>query len=101
MKFLLAFGLMIAPAYAHDAKSGWSYPFACCSNQDCREVNVPETEVMVSEVQGGFSVNTSGEFIPWDDSRVRPSPDGKYHLCTLNGENGGRTICLFRPDKGY
>ncbi len=36
--------MLTAPAFGHDAKptaalpQGWSYPFACCANYDCKEV---------------------------------------------------------------
>ncbi|RUU57336.1 hypothetical protein EOC99_25430, partial [Mesorhizobium sp. M7A.T.Ca.TU.009.01.1.1] len=37
-----AMAMLTAPAFAHDATptaarpQGWSYPFACCANYDCR-----------------------------------------------------------------
>ncbi|TGQ96309.1 hypothetical protein EN843_35170, partial [Mesorhizobium sp. M4B.F.Ca.ET.200.01.1.1] len=40
--------VLTAPAFAHDAKhtaalpQGWSYPFACCANFDCRTAHTGE-----------------------------------------------------------
>lgn len=80
---------------AHDAPSGWSYPYSCCSNDDCREIE----DVRVLEGPNGFTV-PSGEVVPYLDPRVMDSPDGKFHWCTVAGENTGRTICLFAPPRG-
>lgn len=79
---------------AHDAPSGWAYPFNCCSNQDCREVaDVPE------KADGYHASN--GETIPYGDPRVKESPDGKFHLCTVAGSDKGRALCLFVPPRGF
>jgi hypothetical protein len=89
----VAFHLLSPGAMAHDAPSGWSYPFNCCSDQDCREV--PD----LKETAAGYV--TKSETIPFTDKRVKNSPDGKFHLCTVAGEDGGRVLCLFAPPKGY
>lgn len=88
--------LMGQPAKAHDAPSGWSYPFACCSNQDCRAL----PEGAVKEGPMAYTV-PSGEEIDYRDERVRVSPDGLWHWCTVAGENTGRTICLFAPPRAF
>ena len=93
--------LFSAPALAHDAPhsfarpNGWSYPFACCSGVDCRPVDASA----VLDTDGGYSV-PSGETIGSRDSRVKDSPDGLYHWCTVGGDPHGRTICLFVPPRG-
>lgn len=84
-------------AEAHDAVSGWSYPFACCSSADCREVNTPASAVRVTERGGGWQVNTTGEWISDADTKRRPSPDGQFHWCSTGGSDMGKTICLFVP----
>lgn len=82
---------------AHEAPTGWLYPNACCSNVDCREVVEP---IKVRELRDGYHV-PSGEIITYNDRRVRDSPDGRYHWCTVGGEPASKTLCLFVPPKGY
>ncbi|MBZ7926445.1 hypothetical protein LAC79_32240 [Ensifer adhaerens] len=94
---LLAFCLCSSAVAAHDAPSGWSYPAACCSNLDCREVSATE----IDERNRGFIVRATGELIPYSDRRLRRSPDGKYHRCSVNGSAHGRTICLFVPPRSF
>lgn len=85
------------PALAHDAKSGWSYPFACCSGFDCREV--PAKAII--ERPEGYVIAGTGEVLAYRDSRVRNSPDGAFHWCSVAGANDGRTVCLFVPPRSY
>lgn len=98
MKFLL-FGLLILPssAFAHTATLGWSYPFSCCAGYDCREI--PQTSII--ESPEGYIIRNTNEVIPYSDTRLKPSPDGLYHWCSVAGANNSRTICLFAPPKGY
>lgn len=46
-------------------------------------------------------VSKTGEEIPYNDARVRNSPDGEYHVCSAGGVVTGKTICIFVPPKGY
>lgn len=85
------------PASGHDAPSGWSYPFSCCSMNDCR----PVATKAISERPEGFVINVTGEVVPYQDTRVRPSPDGEFHWCSVAGGESGRTICLFVPPRAY
>ena len=87
----------VAPATGHDAPSGWSYPYACCSMNDCR----PVATKAISERPEGFVINVTGEVVPYQDTRVRPSPDGEFHWCSVAGGESGRTICLFVPPRAY
>ncbi len=98
--------LAIAPAgqgLAHDAlptaaqPRGWSYPFACCSGYDCREVS----KKAISERPEGYVILGTGEVLAYTDARVKNSPDGEFHWCSVAGANNGRTICLFVPPRGY
>ncbi|WP_159591807.1 hypothetical protein [Chelativorans xinjiangense] len=82
-------------SFAHQAKSGWAYPYACCSNQDCREIPAK----LVSERPEGYVINPTGEVVAYTDRRVKQSPDGVYHWCSVAGEDTSRTICLFVPPK--
>lgn len=98
------FGIASAgPSLAHDAlptaaqPNGWTYPFACCSGYDCREVS----KKAISERPEGYVILGTGEVLPYTDTRVKNSPDGEFHWCSVAGANNGRTICLFVPPRGY
>lgn len=83
-------------AIAHDAKSGWAYPFSCCSGYDCRQVPASA----IDETQDGIIIKGTGETIPYNDERHHESPDGAYHWCSQAGANDTPTICIFTPPKG-
>ena len=91
------------PARAHEALPtaakplGWSYPYSCCSGIDCRQVS----EKAISERPQGYVINKTGEVVTYRDSRVKDSPDGVYHWCSVAGADDSRTICLFVPPKGF
>ncbi|ESY41926.1 hypothetical protein X747_14980 [Mesorhizobium sp. LNJC384A00] len=92
------------PAFAHDATptaaapQGWSYPFACCANYDCRTTQSGE----VLEKPEGYVIAHTGEVIPMSDKRVKNSPDGLFHWCAHQaGLDAGKTICLFVPPRSY
>lgn len=86
-----------AAASAHDAPSGWTYPYACCSNKDCRQVPAS----LISERPEGYVIKTTGEVVAYSDRRVRTPPDGVYHWCSVAGIDTSRTICLFVPPKAF
>lgn len=84
-------------ASAHDAPAGWTYPWSCCSNQDCHEV----PEDAIKEGPGGYELVTTGEVVPYGDKRVKDSPDGRFHACQQAGDfDKGRILCLFIPPRG-
>lgn len=89
--------LLSATAYSHDAPKGWSYPFSCCSGYDCREVNAST----IGEKPEGYVIATTGEVLSYSDTRIKNSPDGEYHWCSVAGKNDGKTICLFVPPKSF
>jgi hypothetical protein len=85
-------------ARAHEAPKGWDYPWACCSSQDCKEVE----SRAISEKPEGYVINSTGEIVAYADKRVKDSPDGEYHWCAHQaGLDAGHTICLFVPPKGF
>ncbi|MGX5846689.1 hypothetical protein ACWGTO_06370 [Mesorhizobium sp. PL10] len=99
-----AITVLTAPAFAHDAKptaakpQGWSYPFACCANYDCRTTHTGE----VLEKPEGYVIAGTGEVVPMSDKRVKDSPDGDFHWCAHQaGLDAGKTICLFVPPRSY
>lgn len=85
------------PAASHDAKAGWTYPLSCCSDYDCREV----TDAEVLEGPEGYVIKVTGEVIPMTSRKVRMSPDGVFHWCSVAGRDDSATICLFVPPRGY
>lgn len=99
---LLAVG-MPGLAAAHDAKptaarpQGWSYPFSCCSGYDCRAVSSKQ----ISERPEGYVIRGTGEVVAYSDTRLKNSPDGEYHWCSVAGADNSRTICLFVPPRSY
>jgi len=95
--------LWATEARAHDAiptaamPQGWTYPFSCCSGYDCREID----QSRVKETRSGYQMPT-GEVIPYSgDVRLKDSPDGQMHWCTVAGADDSRTICLFAPPKSF
>jgi hypothetical protein len=104
---LLALGViscsLAAGATAHDANptaakpKGWAYPFSCCSGYDCREV----PQAAISERPEGYVIEGTGEVVAYQDQRLKDSPDGEFHWCSVAGANDGRTICLFVPPRSY
>ena len=95
---MLSVSAFVFPASAHEAPKGWNYPWACCANQDCQQVSAKA----ISERPNGYVVAATGEVIPYQDKRVKDSPDGEYHWCAHpSGIDAGHTICLFVPPKGF
>lgn len=108
---LLAVGFVLGVGtgvvLAHDAMptpaqpQGWTYPLACCSGIDCREVNNQSSGVEVAERPEGYVISTTGEVVAYDDVRVKDSPDGVFHWCSIAGALDSRTICLFVPPRSF
>lgn len=99
---MLAIGIAmlvyVASADAHDAPTGWSYPTSCCSGFDCRE----EADLAIRETTDGYLVVSTGEVIPYNDIRVRMSPDGRWHGCWRGAKfDAAPLICLFAPPRGF
>ena len=90
-------------AYAHHAKTGWEYPYACCSGMDCDHI----TPSAVKLITGGFRVTLkAGEHpmvkepmsfdIPYTQAKV--SKDEDYHICI---SATGRMLCFYAPPFSY
>lgn len=79
------------------APLGWSYPFSCCSGYDCRQV--PPADVF--EGPDGYRIVGTGEVLAYSDTRLKDSPDGEFHWCSVAGKSDGKTICLFVPPRGF
>jgi hypothetical protein len=79
---------------------GWNYPFSCCSGMDCREVTLGP-QGTVNETPQGYKIAATGEVIPYGDKRIKDSPDGVTHWCSVAGKDDSRTICLFVPPRAF
>ena len=61
--FVLAWYFLASTASAHDAPTGWTYPYSCCSGQDCREVT-SGPQGRVRETPQGYQIASTGEVMP-------------------------------------
>lgn len=106
---MIALLLFTRPAPAHDAlpsashPRGWSYPFSCCAGHDCREVgaSLSGARITVAEIPEGYRISSTGEVIAYGDTRIKDSPDGAFHWCSVAGADDSRTICLFVPPRSF
>ena len=93
-RLALILALSTTPAAAHMAQSGWAYPTECCSGRDCFEFD----GARIKETPDGYAL-PSGTVVPYNDRRLRSSPDDAYHLC-VNFVNK-RLMCLFVPPRAF
>lgn len=112
MKIRYALGLALASLFpasvaSHDAPTGWSYGSNCCSNYDCRPVAAapgdPHHTIWVEELRGGYVIHFPDgreEPVRHDSPKLKLSQDDGYHVCTSQGKDDGRLICLYVPDRG-
>jgi hypothetical protein len=105
--WLLLLFTAVKNAFPHDAPSGWTYDGKCCSGYDCRPVDGPgprhHTIQVYENNMGDYVVDfDSGrsETILRNDARVNRSRDGNYHICTTQGKDDGRILCLYVPTPG-
>lgn len=86
---LLAFALFASSAEAHSF-----YSAACCSDKDC----APVAAGTVKRTGAGWQTPRGGT-IPFNDSRVKPTPfpHAGIHLCE---RPDGSIICIYVPEAG-
>lgn len=97
------------PALSHEATptaakpQGWNYPFSCCSGFDCREVgdSRSQSKIKIYETDEGYRISSTGEILAYSDGRLKDSPDGEFHWCSVAGADDSRTICLFVPPRAF
>jgi hypothetical protein len=106
--FLAAVG---APALAHDAMSGWTYPQWCCTptnrpdgQGDCqailtRTVRIVAGGYRVTIGPGDHALATKVHVFEIPMEQAKESEDGDYHLCLFPSEDYLR--CFFAPPMGY
>ena len=76
------------------------YDPSCCDDRDCR----PQiTEMVVGETPDGYHVEALKQTIPYDDARIRFSPDNRFHLClySLGTGHGLAVRCLYVPPRSF
>lgn len=97
-----AFLLSVAQVSAHDAPpsaafpAGWTFDTRCCGNGDCYPV---ETDA-IRERPDGYHIQSTGEVIPYQSTKVLPSPDGLAYRCSTAGSVQGITYCIYMPKGG-
>lgn len=89
---------------AHEARTvagqplGWKYSYACCSDKDCRPVAAGE----IKETPEGYLLIKTGEVVGYQDTRVKESPDGTFHVCQVAGDfEAGRILCIYAPPRSF
>lgn len=89
------------PAHPPMSSPAHDYPVSCCGANDCN----PVPENAIRETSEGYVIGSTGEVIPHGDPRVLTTPHEwdvqGWHWCRhiRNGVDG-KTICLYRPDRG-
>lgn len=99
MKILLAVAVVIlsTAVFAHDAPTGWTYGWECCSGVDCQQA----ADADVQETKDGYLMTITGELVAYDDKRIKKSKDEFFHECTVGGDKKARLICLYVPNRAF
>lgn len=88
--FIAAFALYWSwPAFSHEF-----YSLYCCNTTDC----APLPDGSVKATADGWYVQITDETIPYNDSRIQASPDGRFHGCIIG--NATNLRCLYVPGQG-
>lgn len=87
----LAALLACGPAAAHDG-----YPVDCCGGRDCRPVLCEQLQ----EIADG-RVRDLGTGTVFEAHQVRPTFDGRCHVCTISGAKFGPPLCVFTQRFGF
>jgi hypothetical protein len=110
---LIAGGIVLAAANsapAHQAPSGWIYPWECCSGRDCTIIPASQVratargyEARLEPGQHNFLTPATGGrdyVIPY--GQAKPSPDGDFHICIrpAYAQTPFGLICFFAPPPG-
>lgn len=99
-RILSAWLVAASAAAAHEAPSGWTYPWRCCSGMDCAPVGpnaiacTPEGCTVTLE-PGEHPANPDGTapLVLRTTKQPEPSPDGQNHACINLRTN--EVLCLF------
>lgn len=97
----LAVLLLASPAAGHEF-----YSKDCCDDKDCR----PAADGEVRETADGYVIQSMKTTVPFNDKRIRYSPDGRFHVCPFSamGEISGSAVtsrldtrCLYVPARTF
>ena len=107
---LVAGMMTLVPVQAHKSAGGMDYDPWCCNGGDCSEL--PEDAVVagpngwvVTLKRGQHPMVHSPEvrhvipYKPTGVTRIKPSGDGKFHLCLWPTEADVR--CFYVPPQGF
>lgn len=93
---MVAASAWLSEAEAHQAPTGWTFDPRCCGNGDC----YPVQDDAIRETPSGYLVEATGEVIPYQSTKVLPSPDGLPYRCSVQGNVTAHTYCLYLPKGG-
>lgn len=95
---IMASSVVFAEARAHEF-----YSEECCDQRDCRpEMFAGE----VRETTRGYEIPALKQTIPYRDSRIKSSPDKRFHLCLFSMYTPGvgsalAVRCLYVPPRSF
>lgn len=108
--------LTTAIAGAHEAPSGWRYPYNCCHDNDCAQIPDAAVErtathyvVRLTPADHPMLTRSMSWHVMATSDQLRDSEDGHYHACIsgeapdgyqMSGPAEHRLICLFVPGPG-
>lgn len=85
--FMALILLLVVPALAHEAVTGWTYPAYCCGDGDCGHALAA-----ARNADGSLTVTTKHGTATFPaDFKYETSPDGLIHACFTNA----RLYCLY------
>lgn len=95
---MLVAGCLIMPLFlaGDSARAHEFYSYECCSDKDC----FPLPEGAVEATPDGWLIKASNVSVPFDDKRIKHSPDGRFHGCFLSGNPNQALLCLYVPEFG-
>lgn len=104
---MMAFIMVAASAWLSEAEAHDFYDAVCCNGNsmsgDCQEVPAST----VRPIMGGYQITlnpgnhrlvTRIHVFQIEQSKVRPSPDGQYHVCLYPTED--HLQCFYAPPPG-
>lgn len=87
----------VSVSRGHDAPTGCSYGFECCSSIDCGPVPAD----WIREGPDGLTIIPTGETLPYTDRRIKQSKDDATHWCRPPNDPNPRTICVYLPARSF
>lgn len=88
---LVVLVMAVVSVMTNEAPAHSFYEAACCSNQDCS----PVSNSYARATAAGWYIPSRDETVAYDSTKIRMSPDGKFHACIL--KNTKALLCLYVP----